>query len=222
LKLPGTPGASFKVANNHHRATIRWAVNRAIRSGVRVRPATTEADLAQWYKLYLDVMRSNVAPPRPLRFFAALTELLRPKGMMELLLAEQHITGKTRIVAGAIFLRLGQRVSYAFSGSRTRDRSLQSNDLIQWEAINEACRTGVRSFDFGEVPEGRLGLTAFKSKWGAEPVRLCRYYHPAPPQAVAAGNEQTRSCSRAFLEGVWRHLPPSAIEWLGGQVYSYL
>lgn len=222
LQFAEDAGRPFRVANSHHRKTINWAVSRAAKSGVLVRPTTSKADLAQWYTLYLEAMRRTLVPPRPYRFFSALFDFLGPKGMAHLLLAEQHGAGKPRAVAGAILLRLGSRVSYAFSASRTADLPLQANDLILWEAINEACRSGARCFDLGEVPEGHQGLAAFKSKWGAEPVRLFRYYFPAPLKEEETRGGDPGRYLPAVLQCAWRRLPLKAVEWVGDRVYSYL
>ena len=222
LRLPECCGNPFRVTNSHRRATIKRAINKATRMGVRVRPAITEADVRQWYELYIQVMRNNAVPPRPDRFFDTVLGLLGPKGAVQLLLAEQHIGGKVRVVAGSIFLMLGQRVSYAFNGSRSSDLPLRANDLLHWEAINDACRKGFRCFDFGEVPEGYRDLAAFKGKWGAEPVRLYRYYYPASSLRPEVSGEQATGLARAFAEKVWQHLPTRAVEWLGDRLYSYL
>lgn len=222
LRLPGCSEGSFRIADSHNRAAVKRAINKAARLGVRLRLATTETDLGQWYRLYLEVMRTSAVPPRPYRLFSTLMEVLGAKGMMQLLLAEQHTAGKTSVVAGSIFLALGQRVTYAFSGARSCDLPLRANDLILWEAINGACRQGFRCLDLGEVPEGNRGLATFKSKWGAEPVRLYRYYYPLSPSRVEVNGEQSGRYWRPLVESVWRRLPLKVVEWLGDRVYSYL
>src|SRR5438094_166073 len=60
--------------------------------------------------------------------------------------------------------------------------SLRPNDAIQWRAIHDACASGYRRFDFGEVMEDDHGLAEFKSKWGTQPLRLYRYYYGASTQ----------------------------------------
>lgn len=221
LQLPASSEGSFRISNNHSRAVIKWAINKATKLGVYARPAETEAELGAWYRLYLETMRYNVLPPRPYRFFAVLWELLKPRGMLQLLLAEQQTMGRRRIMAGSIFLKFGRTVSYAFNGSRLRDLSLRPNDVIQWRAINDACRGGFRFFDFGEVPEGNDDLAKFKSKWGADPVRLYRYYHPARPDLEGGSAESVRY-AESLAKAVWRKLPLTAISWLGDRIYARL
>lgn len=220
LELPTSP-EPFRVKSSHSRASIKWAINKATKHGVCARLAETEEDLRAWYSLYLETMRQNFVPPRPYRFFVALWELLRPKGMMQLVLAEQG-NGRRSIIAGSVFLMFGQTVSYAFNGSRRDDLSLRPNDVIQWHAINQACENGYRYCDFGEVPEGREDLAKFKSKWGSEPIRLYRYYYPAFQNVRAVSNMDSNGYSVLLAQALWRRLPLSATSWLGDRMYSYL
>jgi CelD/BcsL family acetyltransferase involved in cellulose biosynthesis len=221
LQLPQNSKTPFRVKNSHSRASIKWAINKATRLGVQVRAAESEGELSNWYRLYLETMRHNAVLPRPYRFFSTLWELLKPRGMMQLMLAEQQTAGQRRLIAGSIFLRFGRTVSYAFNGSRLRDLSLRPNDVIQWQAINEACESGFRCFDFGEVPEGHHDLAKFKSKWGAEQIRLYRYYCPGLSD-LKSSSVESESYLDVLGKAVWRRLPLTAISWLGDRMYAYL
>jgi hypothetical protein len=172
LHLPENPSEPFRISNSKNRNKINWSINKAATNGLRIRLAETENDLSLWYCSYLETMRRNVVPARSYRFFLALWELMRPKGLMKLFLAEQHNTSGSRIIGGHFYFYLGQTMTYAFSASRTNDLSLRPNDIILWQAINDAHRNGFRIVDLGEVPEGDDNLAQFKRKWGAEPVRL--------------------------------------------------
>ena len=165
-------------ARNHGR--IRWAVNKAARLGVRVRQAETEVDLLDWYRLYLETMRSHQVPPRSYRFFRSIWRYLLPRGWMRLLLAEQRQVKERRPLAGSIFLLFGCTIFYAFNGRHRVDLPLRPNDAIHWQAIQDACHSGFRTYDFGGGGKPS-GIGEFKHKWGAEPQRLYRYYYPPIP-----------------------------------------
>lgn len=221
LRLPESSEEPFRISNSQARASVKRALNKATRSGINARPAETETDLSEWYRLYLETMQRNVVPPRPYRFFQALWELLRPKQMMKLLLAEQQTSSGRRIIAGSIFLLFGRTVSYAFNGSRFQDLGLRPNDLIHWQAITEACKSGFRFFDFGEVPVGDDDLARFKRKWGAEPVRLHRYYYPGSRESDGVAAE-SGGYAHSVGSAIWRRLPLAATTWLGDRIYSRL
>lgn len=222
LQLPESSGQPFRIANSQNRASIKRAINKAVANGVRTRLAETHSDLRAWYTLYLDTMRRNVVPPRPLRLFVAMWDLLRPLGMMRLLLAEQETPSGTKILGGCIYLLFGATCTYAFGASGTEDLNLRPNDLVQWQAINDAAREGYRVFDFGEVPDGDANLARYKAKWGAEPVRLVRYYYPDFPVEETAEGEESESRLHQLAGGVWRRMPFWLTAWAGDRLYARL
>jgi hypothetical protein len=205
---------------------IKWAVNKATKLGVRTRQAETISDLRAWYELYLQTMRRLVAVPKPYRFFELAWQRLRPQGLLRLLLAEQIEAGKSRLVAGFLFLQWGQTISHAFAGWRWEDHALRPNDFLHWHAIREACTEGFRCYDFGNVTAGNQGLAQFKSKWGAEAKMIYRYSyptvasasHPGSPGATIAparSGPSKKSTVRRFVSPLWQHLPTKAIELVG-------
>lgn len=205
----------FGNAKQQHR--VNWAVNKAVKLGLEVREADTEQDLENWYRLYLQTMRHKAVPPRSYRFFKSLWSTLRPKGQMRLLLAEQRKDDKASLVAGSVFLKFGQTVFYAFTGCPPQNLYLHPHDIIQIEAIRDACKGGFRWYDFGEVSEDNESLAQFKSKWGTEPKPLFRYYYPAMPQRPPTGNAVTSSTRK-----LWRILPERATAVLGDWIYRYM
>ncbi len=204
----------------HNHARIRRTVKRAARVGIHVRHGETESDLADWYSLYLESMRWRVTPPRRYRFFRSLWHLLRPPGLLRLLLAEQHCNGRRNLLAGALFFMFRDVVTYGFTGSRRQYLCQRPNDLIQWQAINDACRAGFRVYDLGEVPDHNQGLADFKSKFGALPIRLYRYYYPRPE--TLEKRPADFGGAQRFLTAVWRHLPLQVTAFLGCRVNAYL
>ncbi len=204
----------FGNARRQHR--VNWSVNKAIKLGLEVREADSDCDLAKWYDLYLLTMRHNAVPPRSFRFFQSLWSLLRPSGMMQLLLAELNKDGQRRMVAGSILLQFGQTVFYAFTGCAPEDFCLHPHDILQIEAIRSACRSGYRWYDFGEVTEDHEALAQFKTKWGGDPQQLYRYYSPAPVERASSdGGRFARSARK-----IWHRLPPKATAVLGDLIYS--
>jgi hypothetical protein len=230
LRLPRECGSCkgcrhlrFGNAKQQHR--VNWAVNKAVKLGLEVREAETEEELAQWYALYLQTMRHKAVPPRSYRFFKSLWSTLRPGGLMRLLLAERKQDGLTSLIAGSIFLKFGQTVFYAFTGCAPRDLHLHPHDIIQLEAIRDACKCGYRWYDFGEVSEDNESLAQFKGKWGTEPKPLFRYYYPAEHPAGHPADEDRSPAGglfTSFARKLWRALPESATAVLGDGIYRYM
>lgn len=221
VDLPDDPeGIRFGNSRNHSR--IKWAVNKARKEGVHVREAAGLDDVRAWYRLYLATMREVVVPPRPLRLFEAMWSALAPRGMMKLHLAEQRQGQRSTLLAGgSIVLGSGRTAFYAFNGRRRSALGLRPNEVIQWEAIHDAARSGYRRYDLGEVAAGEAGLAEFKRKWGGREVRLHRYYHPAPAGPSAATDAEGGRAARA-AGAVWPRLPLPVTRVAGALAYRWL
>lgn len=216
LELPDRP-EQLRFGNSRNHSRLRWAVNKARREGVHVRPADSLDEVRQWYRLYLDTMRHHAVPARPRRLFEFLWQELRPAAMMRLLLAERD----GQMLAGCVLLGFNSTVFYAFSGVERTAFAQRPNDVLQWEAIKGAVVDGYRRYDFGEVVEHHQGLAEFKSKWGSQPVRLHRYYHPPPELAPDPGDGEPSRALTLAAES-WRRLPLRVTALASDRVYRYL
>ena len=80
------------------------------------------------------------------------------------------------VVAGGIFVYLGDWGIYYYGASDHAARSLMAPYLVQWEAIREAKKRDCRHYDFlGVAPRDALdhpwtGVTEFKKKFGGRVV----------------------------------------------------
>jgi hypothetical protein len=219
LELPGDAG-DLRFGSSRSHGAIKRAVNKATRGGVTVRTAEKESELRNWYRLYLETMRVHVHPPRPYTFFQAMWDVLRPRGMMRLLLAEQVGEGPSRLLAGSIFFMFGQSVVYGFNGRLESGLAVRPNDLLHWHAIHEATKDGFRFYDLGEVSDSQEGLARYKAKWGATPNRLSRLYFPAE-RAPHGGGEATGLLGQ-LADRVWGRLPLGTTAAIGRVLYRYL
>jgi len=220
LKLPDSPDR-LRIGNSQNRARIKWAVNKSVKLGVEVHPAETEPELREWYRLYLETMRDIAVPPRPYRFFDVAWKRLHPLGFLRLLLARQSVAGRSRLLAGSLFLMFGQTVFYSFTGWRREDMSLRPNDAIQWRAIQDACAQRFRYYDLGEVTKNNPGLALFKCGWGGEPQWLYRYYYPSPRELETCILD-SESRVHELVRAAWRRLPLPVIALLSQFAHYYL
>jgi hypothetical protein len=210
----------FGKSKNH--AKIKWAVNKAEQNNVTHRTAQTEDDLKNWYPLYLDTMRVHATPARSYNFFRDLWKILRPKGLMQLQLAELEENGKSKVIAGSILFFYNKTVTHAFSGSsRIRKHiELRPNDFLHWHAMIQAQREGYKFYDFGEVSKGNTGLAAYKKKWDTTKLKMYHYYYPDPVQLQS---ENLDSGTVGVLkEKIWQSLPIGLTARLGKFIYTKL
>ena len=205
---------------SHRNAGIRRNVRQAAQLGVTVREASSFGDVRRWYRLYLVTMRAHGLPPRPLRHFEVIWDIMMPLGLAHWLLAERSSGGPAQLLAGCLFFAHNSRVVVAFSGSDPTQLKFRPNDAIHWNAMTEACQAGRRLYDFGEVFSGSEGLARFKEKWGAAPVDLYRYYYPR--QRELERGVLAPGPFRQSVQSTWRRLPLRVTAAIGGLIYRRL
>jgi CelD/BcsL family acetyltransferase involved in cellulose biosynthesis len=218
LDLPASLD-DYQAGGPGRKSSIQRNVRKAIRSGVTVREASSVSDVRHWYRLYLETIRAHAVPPRPLRLFEVIWDIMAPLGLARLLLAERRTGGQPQLLAGCLFLIYGDTVIYGFNGRDSAQLEFRPNDAIHWRAIADACQAGHRRYDFGEVSANE-GLARFKEKWGAAAVDLYRFHYPRQREvergALASGRV------RRAAESAWRRLPLPATAALGRWIYGRL
>jgi len=220
-EIPDFPG-EIRYGKSKNHAKIKWAVNKAEQNNVIHRTAQTEDDLKKWYPLYLDTMRNHTTPARSYKFFKNLWEILRPKEMMQLQLAELEENGKNTVIAGSILFFYNETVTHAFSGSsRIRKHiELRPNDLLHWYAMLDAQKNGFKYYDFGEVSKGNIGLATYKKKWDTVKINMYHYYYPEPAQLQ--GEDLDSRTGSGIKEKIWQKLPLFVTTRFGEMIYKRL
>lgn len=107
----------------------------------------------------------------PKFFYEELLKTLGPMGMATLFLA--YAPG---VIAGIIVVFYKDTATYYYGASDHTYRHLMAPYLLQWEAIREAKRRGIKHYDFlGIAPVNEknhpwAGVTEFKKKFGGKPL----------------------------------------------------
>jgi hypothetical protein len=220
-EIPDYP-VEIRYGKSKNHAKIKWAVQKAEQNNVTHRIAQSEDDLKNWYPLYLDTLRSHATPARSYNFFKHLWEILRPRGLMQLQLAEMEEKEKSVVIAGSVLFFYNKIVTHAFSGSsRVRKHiELRPNDLLHWYAILNAQKEGYNYYDFGEVSSGNYGLAAYKKKWDTNKINMYHYYYPKPAQMQE--EDLDPGTVGGIKEKIWKILPLHFTARLGEQVYKKL
>jgi len=201
-------------------SSIRRAINKAIREGVHVRPAETEHELRAWYGLYIQTMRKLSVWPKPYRLFELAWKRLHPQGLMQLLLAERTEAGHRKLLSGFFYLRWGQAISMTTVGWREEDQALRPNDVLHWQAIQDAYADGIRWYDFGDVELENEGLARYKSKWGAEAKMVYDYSYPASHDGMISAHDPSKNAARQLVHATRQHLPIKAVGLLSDLYYT--
>jgi len=202
-------------------SSLKRAINKASKEGVKVRPAETERDLWAWYELYVETMRKLSVWPKPYRLFELAWKRLHSQGIVRLLLAERIEAGQVKLLSGFFYLMWGQTISMTTVGWRQEEQALRPNDILHWQAIQDACTAGFRWYDFGDVELENEGLARYKSKWGAEAKMVYDYSYPITSSRIDNTQESSKKPTQQIVQVVRQHLPIKAIEQLSNLYYAF-
>ena len=148
-------------------------VKQAQKKGVKIAIADSQADMANFYRIFLENRKTLGIPSFPKNFFLRLSEFMQPSGKICLMLAK---LGK-KSIAGILLLIHKNSVIDGYAASLQEFRPYRANDLLVWKAIEWACRKGYTVFDFGADSRLQKNLLAFKKKWGGEQKTVYHYYY---------------------------------------------
>ena len=196
--------------------SYRYDIRQARKSGLELRSASTEQEMAVYYKLYLATRRHQGLPPLPYDFFRNVWNILSPCKMAYLFLAYWG----EQAVAGILLLR-HKNLLYALSNSSDR-RFLEKkpNHLLWWKSIELAVELGLEGFDFGRTSHGNKGLRFFKTRWGAEEIGISHYRYGMGRSDRGSG--RGRQALEKLFPPVLRRFPRWAFRLTGAIAYGHL
>src|SRR5688500_5186755 len=168
----------------------RYNIRLAQKKGVTVRAWD---DIETFHKMLLITGGRDGFGVHSLEYYRRAYNLLRPKQMGELLVAEYE--GKP--LAALFVARNGNRAYYLYGASTDEERNRMPTYLLQWEAIKWAKACGCEEYDLWGVPDedeaaleanfekrndGLWGVYRFKRGFGGELKRAAqamdRVYNP--------------------------------------------
>lgn len=150
----------------------RYNIGVAQKKGVVVKQLGADVpvpDFDAFYKILEKTGERDEFGIHPKSFYKTLLETFAPQGMASLFLAYDK---EETIVAGIIVIFYGNTATYYYGASDYAHRNLMAPYALQWEAIREAKKRGMRYYDFlGIAPTDNkkhpwAGVTEFKKKFG--------------------------------------------------------
>ncbi|MCH1502705.1 MAG: GNAT family N-acetyltransferase, partial [Verrucomicrobiales bacterium] len=152
--------------------SVRRAIRKAERGGLRVRISRSEGSLLDFYRLHMRTRRRHGLPPQPVSFFKAIYEELISPGLGFVVIAEKEKRSRTGSaddpIAAAVFLQVADSAIYKFGASDERLWQLRANNLVMFRAIQFLAASGAKTLDFGRTALDSPGLRRFKLSWGTE------------------------------------------------------
>ena len=185
--------AVLKSMNQQWRRNIK----KADKAGVKVRSVGVDG-VDTFHELYAETAERDHFVPRAKSYFEQMVRSFSESG--------EHVTGRIYeahvdgdILASALMVQVGDRFSYLYGGSTSRNRDARASNALQWQAIQDAIAAGCTAYDLRGfntslgATSPLIGLLLFKLGAGADVVELVgerelvlnRFWHTAFEKAMA-------------------------------------
>jgi len=163
----------FEVWRRLDKGSVRWAVNKAAKRGVRVERTHDVECVKAFYELNCLTKRNLGVPCHPWSYFETMFEVFGEE--VWLYLAKKG----GDMIGGGVFLYHKDQVLYGYGAADLGRLNDYPYNAFIWESIKNACEEGYSSFDFGRTSYADVGLSKFKKRWGADEKKLFYSYFPA-------------------------------------------
>lgn len=181
------------------KGSVRWAIKKSEKLGVRVYTTRDLEDLREFYELNCLAKRRLGVPCHPWKFFKLLFDFLHESVVLYL----AKYQGET--IGGVLMLCYKPTVLYGYGAADPKKLHLHPYHALLWAAIKDACSKGYQWFDFGRSSDVEIGLRAFKKRWGTSEIPL--YYSYYPPWASSYLVDFRKSFLYNFVHFTIRHSP---------------
>lgn len=185
-------------------AKLRNQIRKAQRAAFRVRWGAEHIDA--FCRVMLENMRDLGTPMRAVGWYRALLAALGERAAVLVIERAGEPVGGMFLVA-----HRGWAMDI-WASSLRRHFAHCPNQLLYWEALQEAIRRGLRGFDFGRSQVG-TGTYRFKEQWGARAVPLYYQYQLAAGAAPPSFAAQQQRLGLAVQ--LWQRLPLPLARLLG-------
>ena len=177
-----SPDAESLWAGLH--SSARRAIRKAEKEGVVVREASDTAELRAFFELHLRTRKHKYGLlAQPYAFFEHIWELFVEAGSGSIACA---LMGD-RVIASVFFLDWQGTRYYKFSASDPAYAAARPNDLIIWNAVEDAKANGLTLLDFGLSDWDQEGLVRYKRKYASDERTISFLRHE--PEATAPASE---------------------------------
>ena len=169
---------------------VRGAVRKAEKSGVTVVDTDSEADLSDFYEMYLMTVKRLSGTPKP----RALLRTLLQQNLAKLAIA----THRGKIIAGLLYLLFNGTVTLWCEASLPAFLKYRPNNAIFHHIIARACREHYEWVDFGASPPENTGLIAHKEQYRAVRTDFASYTKVVSPLKRALWTKSERALRRIY------------------------
>lgn len=194
-------------------SSVRRALRKSEKNGVRVEFSQTLQATAEYYVLHCQTRKAHGLPPQPFHFFRRIHEHILAPNLGVIVTAKQA----DQPVASAIFFHHGRTALYKFGASIKAALDLRANNLVMWEAMKWLAARGVEELNFGRTSVHNEGLRRYKLGWGAEEYLINYYRYDLRADAVVPVQDE----SAGWYNALFRALPVPLARRAGEILYRH-
>lgn len=155
--------------HNFHKSSTQRAIRRAEREGLQYAEGQSDSLLNSFFHLMLGMRRRHFTLPHPKKWFQNLIHTFGPALKIRVALY------RDTPIASILTLRFKNTLVYKYGASDPAYHRFGGMHLLYWQAIQEAKRDGLTTFDLGRSDLDDAGLITFKEHWGARQFPLTYY-----------------------------------------------
>jgi CelD/BcsL family acetyltransferase involved in cellulose biosynthesis len=194
--------------------SVRRAIGKAERSGLRVELSASEEAVRDFYRLHVRTRRRHGLPPQPFSFFRKIHDHVIKPGLGLVSLARSG----SDTVAAAVFFCLGTKAVYKFGASDDRYSNTRPNNLVMWHAIQQLADAKVTTLHLGRTSPHNEGLRRFKLGWGATEKPISYFRFDVRSNRWATMKDRSSGIHNALF----KRLPLIANRLAGAALYPHL
>ena len=198
---------------SNFKSSTKRNIKKAIKEGVQVSFCTSLESINEFYRLNCMTRKHHGLPPQPYYFFKKVFEhVISPKNGCVILASYQN-----KIIAGAVYLHLGDKAIYKYGASDKSYLHLRPNNLIMWEAIKWYAKQGYKSFNFGRTEPDHKSLAQFKLGWGTREDTMHYYKYDLIRNIFVKDSTKIKSFHTLFQK-----LPMPLLRFTGFLLYKHV
>jgi CelD/BcsL family acetyltransferase involved in cellulose biosynthesis len=194
-----------------HGDSIRRKIQRAEREKLELEVGSSDAMLAEFYKLHVITRQRQQLPPHPLAWFRNVLTCLGTD-------AQIRVARKDGIaIASILSIAHKQKMIYKYGCSDAHSHNLGGMQLLFWDLIRRAKEMGFVELDFGRSECTNTGLVTFKDRWGGK-RQLLRYLRYPQRAAPSEGNPLFMDLGKK----VFARCPQGVLKLAGNLLYPHV
>ena len=161
------------------KGSVRWAVKKSQKNGVKVIKTNNPEDILKFYELNRVTKKELGVPCHPLAFINNLFIYMNKYLSLYISIYDNDVIG------GGIMEYFKDAVLYGYGAANPNYLKQYPYNAFIWKSIEDACNSGYKHYDFGRTSYDNRGLSDFKSRWNTYEQKLFYSYFPDKKYSVS-------------------------------------